>query len=108
MLLRLHDFRKRVESHFLDPALETLFAEFNARVVDMIPTLFGVQVLENPDLVRFPKNYPDDPQAHGNHLKERDKIVTKARTAARAVYESYVQLIHECRLKLQISTLDEL
>jgi hypothetical protein len=73
MLHRLNDFGKRVESHFLDPALEALFAEFNARVFAMIRSLDQVDSMENrPELLRFPKNYPNDLADHKKYLEDRN------------------------------------
>jgi hypothetical protein len=108
-LYRLDDFGKRVESHFLDPALETLFAEFKVKVSEMGSSLAGVDLFkEREDAIWFPKKYFGDPYEYANYLEKRQTLVTQARAAARKLYESYVQLIHECRLKLQISSIDEL
>jgi hypothetical protein len=106
---RLIDFGNRVESHFLDPALESLFAELKARADDMMRNLDGVDVMQNnTDLVRFPKNYPNDLREHPSYLEKWQKIVSRARGSARMLYQAYVDLVHECRLKLEISTIDEL
>jgi hypothetical protein len=108
-LIRLIDFGNRVESHFLDPALESLFAELMARADDMFRNLDGVDAMQNNDeFIRFPKNYPSDPRQHPRYLEKRQEIVSRARGSARMLYQAYVDLVHECRLKLEISTIDEL
>jgi HNH endonuclease len=105
----LDDFAKRTESHFLDPTLEALFAEFNARVRDMKRSLDGIDIFQKQEeMIWFPKPYVSSPDIYAKNLEERQTLVTQARDAARKLYESYAQLIHECRLKLEISTLDEL
>jgi hypothetical protein len=104
----LCEFRNRVESHFLDPALETLFAEFNARVLEMSPALRGADLFKEEDLLYFPTEYPKDYREHPAYIKKWERRVNRATNAARRLYKAYEELIHECRLRLEITTLDDL
>jgi len=106
---RFFEFRNRVESHFLDPALESLFAEFNFRILEMIPTLRKADLFkEAEDLFYFPKQYPQDHREHSAYLRRWNRYANRATNAARRVYKAYEELIQECRLRLEISTIDEL
>jgi hypothetical protein len=49
-----------------------------------------------------------EPASPSSRLEKRQEIVSRARDAARMLYQSYVELVHECRLKLEISTIEEL
>jgi len=103
------EFRNRVESHFLDPALESLFAEFNAAVLQMIRTLRGADIFkETESVLHFPKQYPQDPQEHPAYLRSWDRRVNLASKAANRLYRAYEELIHECRLRLEITTIENL
>jgi hypothetical protein len=102
VLLRLYyGSWKQVDCHFLDPSLESLFAEFNARVLVMIQAL---------NQIRGSKLWYSE---RGVSLDEQEyqtfrQCASQANNAANDLYKSYGELIHECRLRLEINTLDEL
>jgi hypothetical protein len=108
-LEHFREFRDQVESHFLDPALESLFAEFNAAVMQMIPTLRGADIFkETESMVHFPKQYPQDFREHPAYLRKWNRCANRATNAARHLYKAYEELVHECRLRLEITTIEDL
>jgi pimeloyl-ACP methyl ester carboxylesterase len=105
VLLRLYyGLWKQVDCHFLDPSLESLFAEFSARVLVMIEALNQITKFRGSELW-YPKlGVSLDEQKYRTFVQ----CVSRANNAASDLYKSYGELIHECRLRLEISTLDEL
>jgi TIR domain len=108
-LERFRSFANEAESRFLDPKLETLYSAFNAKVIDMIWALQGADASDaNAEVLRFPKQYPEDVNEHEAYLKGWRERVDRAQESSSQLYSAYKNLIHECRLILHISTVIEL
>jgi hypothetical protein len=95
---------QQVDCHFLHPSLESLFAEFNARVLIMIDALNQLNNFRGSELWYPKPGLSLDEQKYRTFMQ----CVNRANNAASGLYKSYGELIHECRLRLEISTLDEL
>ena len=108
MLKHLIAFGNEVESEFLDPTLEALFAEFRSSVDKML-TKSGLAHAEVIDgqFLKFPENYPSTPNERHRYALRRKKLVRRVEAAARSVYQAYANLVRECRRKLCIDLMSD-
>lgn len=108
LLKKVKAFGVQVESQFLDPTLEGLFAELLATIDEMLSEngISQAEAIDNQSL-KFPENYPTDPGDRQKHLHEREDRVRRVERAAKSVYQAYTNLVRECRRKLSIDLVSD-
>lgn len=109
LLQHLSAFGIEVESEFLDPTLEALFAEFRSSVDEMLKKS-GIAQADTIDeqSLKFSENYPSNPSERHKYVQRRGKLVRRVEAAARSVYQAYANLVRECRRKLSVDLMSEL
>jgi hypothetical protein len=96
----LHNFRNEVESQFLDPDLESLFADLRAKVSEMLKALSHADAVGEKML----RILPEDKSHPYQSIQKRSRLARRAEAAAVAVYESYSTLVRDCRRKLHVDS----
>jgi hypothetical protein len=94
----LNTFGEEVESQFLDPTLESLFAELRGKVRDMLP-IFSQAYPQGDRMMRL---VPEDEANPYASMENRERVARQAEASAEAVFIAYTNLVRECRRKLHI------
>jgi hypothetical protein len=102
-LEELHNFGNEVESQFLDPDLESLFADLRAEVSKMLKALSHADAVGEKML----RILPEDTSHPYQNIQKRLRLARRAEAAAVAVYESYSTLVRECRRKLHVDLMQD-